>query len=90
MLIQSLTKDQELDQRNEVIADLFGTGTDVRKAVKKMTDLEKSNKIITIENHVEFFFRISQENPEKYSFRVETARFRVEQLYPQLLELLKS
>ena len=89
MLLIELSQQQKAEEKDSIVLDLFGRKiTSVKGAIEQLDAGEKEFMVKKIRDHSAFFKRIIDENPEKPSFRIEIARFRVNTLYPQILKAL--
>jgi len=88
----ALTKQQMMSEKDAVVSDLFGKVTDVKETIASMSDVGKEKLAIKINNHINFYTKIANEEftKPKESFRIETAKLRSEKIYPQLLKLIQS
>jgi len=87
----ALTKKQSMDERDAILLDLFGKQTiNVKTHIESLPQSEKEILTDKINKHISFFGKIANEefSESKESFRIEVAKLRANQIYPQLLKLL--
>ena len=88
-LFKILTPTQQSDERDMVVLDLFSEKTDKIKPI--ISELDEKQRKFLIEKtlkHQEFYRKIANEESDKPSYRIAVAKFRANELYPQLLQLL--
>jgi hypothetical protein len=88
-----LSKKQMMDEKDAIVEDLFGKGIDPKNKIASLNSSEKEKLSGKIKSHIDFFTKIADEQfnkPDKISFRIETAKLRAFQIYPQLLKLIES
>lgn len=86
-----LSKKQMMDEKDAILIDLFKSkDVDVRSRIASLTANEKQKLVEKIKIDQEFFTKIAAEESKKESFRIEVAKVRANQIYPQLISLLQS
>lgn len=86
-----LSKKQMMEEKDAVVIDLFkDKNVDVKSKIASLSPDEKDKLLEKLDNHIEFYSKIASEEHKKYNLRIELAKLRINQIYPQLLKVIKS